>query len=157
MNDQIKLIGSTPFKFEKRRQNIPADLRSIWRISALCLILEHCRGKKASVQKLQILNWAIRNKDSQESMIRFLKGESSSDDVIIRYDPAFPMALNALVGDSLCNLLTGDKIALSEKGKDFAKEVEGLEDCMLQEKSFLKEAKPFFTEGRIQQLISESK
>ena len=79
---------NVPFIFSQKPESIPPDLRPIWRIALLLLLLYSCRGNRASLKKLHVLNWAIRIPESRQRFLRYIKGESKPDDVIIRFEPS---------------------------------------------------------------------
>lgn len=150
-------ISNLPISFRRRSANIPADLRRVWRIAALILCLDFSRGKKCSLNKLRILNWAVRNVTSQEKLIKFFLEKLEPGEVVVRFDPAFPMALRFLIGGNLATLDKGKTISLTADGKAYADRLLASDDCLTREKEFLRIIKPHFTESRLSELLKERK
>ena len=148
-------IFTKSFTFTRKPEAVPIDNRKLWRVSALCLALSYCRANKASMNKLQLINWAIRSNSSQEVLLQFFLRNLDPEKVIIRFDPGFPITMNIMVGEDLCKLISGKSVQLSEKGVRFVKLIEADENLFTKEKKFLEEVKPYATEKNINSLISE--
>src|SRR5215217_5783563 len=149
MSADSGLLFESPYRFRKRADELPADMRPIWRIAALCLILGNSRGRKASIRKIQILNWAIRTQEAQLSLVNFLNGKATPESVVVRFDPAFPAALDLIIAEDLAKMAGSGAIELSHKGIAFFDAVTTDTGCMGQEKEFLKTIRPLALENHI--------
>jgi len=146
--DEIKEI-----RFSRKRVPISPELRPMYRISQIILILHLSSTKQtASLLKLQLFNWGLQNKGRYE---RLLKLKESSDFPIIRFDPFLNRALNygVAMGVFLFNEKTG-KFSLTEKGELLAQRILK-EDVFLEEKKFLKAIKKSLSDAYILQLFKE--
>jgi hypothetical protein len=68
-----------------------------------------------------------------------MKGERQTEDVLVRFDPAFNRALDFAVGERLASLekkSTGLVIELLPAGRELAKDIEEHEDCLKEERDF---------------------
>ena len=148
-----------PLVFRSRPESIPGDLRPVWRICVILLILELAsRGKKSSISKLHVLNWAIRSKENQKVLRQIINGEMSPDSISVRVEPSLDRAVSLAYGEELVEFVGGKNIRLTWQGESAVKKIIGLEDVFLEEKSFLLEigkskltetvVTEFFTEGQ---------
>jgi len=125
------------FTFSRRPAPLPPDLRPMWRVSILLLILQHCRSHRSSLQRFKDL----------------LAGQLSPSDIIVRYEPALIQAIDFALGGILVRRVGGDKLELTEKGAKLA--VKLMEDqwTLSPEKAFLQEVRPQIAENRIRQIV----
>jgi hypothetical protein len=128
------------FFFRSRPDPVSPELRPEWRIAILVLSLKKCGWVgRMSLKKAHVVNWAVREKASRETFLRMMKGERQTEDVLVRFDPAFNRALDFAVGERLASLekkSTGLIIELLPAGKELAKNIEEHEDCLKEERDF---------------------
>ena len=104
----------TAFNFVRRPTSLPPDLRPIWKISMLILMLHICcRGGRSSLQRLHVLNWAVRNHESREDFNHLIEGRLEPTDVVVRYEPGLQRAIDLSLGQKLVSRVGGDKIQLT--------------------------------------------
>jgi len=111
--DEIKEV-----RFSRKRVPISPEMRPIYRISQIILVLHLSSTKQtASLLKLQLFNWGLQNEGRYEQL---LKLKETSYFPIIRFDPFLNRALNfgVAMGVFLFNDKTG-KFSLTEKGEVF--------------------------------------
>lgn len=146
-----------PLVFRSRPEAIPGDLRPIWRICVVLLILELAsRGKKSSISKLHVLNWAIRSKENQKVLLQIIEGEIAPDSISIRVEPSLDRAVNLAHGEELIDFVSGKSIRLTWQGENAAKRIIDLENVFLDEKNFLLEVgKGKLTEAVVNDLFTE--
>lgn len=54
-----------PFSFYERPTPLQPQLRVVWGLATLVLILEICsRSQRSSTSRLHLLNWAVRNNEN---------------------------------------------------------------------------------------------
>lgn len=139
-----------PFSFQKRPTPLTPQLRVIWGLSILVLILDiGSRGKSSSVTRLHLLNWAIRSDENRQRMSKLLENRSSPVADFIQYDPAFTRAIEYAIAEGLVemkNNVTNKPINLIVKGKKLANEIISTENCLEEEKSFLRQKGNLVTE-----------
>ena len=83
----------------------------------------------------------------------FLKGQVSSEEVLIRFDPAFLIALDLGIHEGLFENKGGNILELTKAGIQFAQLISSESDCFVKEKEFLKAIKPYFLEKHIAELL----
>lgn len=145
-----------PFTFRERRTPLTGDLRPAWRISLVLLMLLYSRGKKATLQKLHVLNSACRSTATRSAFLRYVQGNARKDEIIPRVEPSLNRALNLARGEGLVEVENGKNIKLTIVGLELAKRLEVAADCLEAEKSFLKQVGTFVTEGNIEKLFNWS-
>jgi hypothetical protein len=67
-----------PFSFRSQPTPTQPQLRVIWGLSILALILKICsRGDRSSIPRMHVLNWATKNSENRENLINILENHSS--------------------------------------------------------------------------------
>ena len=154
----MKALSSTlldvPFTFERKPDPIPGEMRPQWRIAVLLIILQASRGKKASLRKLHVLSWVVRNSQSRERFIRYVNGELASTDIIIRVDPGLNHALALARAERLIDIVSGKTASMTAKGQAFAQEILSYKDTLSEEKDFMDVIKPHIRESKIAELLA---
>ena len=130
------------FVFRPRPTSLPPELRPDWRISVLLLILlKTGHANTASLKKLHVISWAIRNAGDRRVFLDILKGNATADALMVRFDPALNRALEFALGEKLVafeRLASGGlNVSLTEIGRRTALELEKYRDCLQHEKAFL--------------------
>lgn len=146
--DEIKEI-----KFRRKRVPISPELRPMYRISQIILVLYLSSTKQtASLLKLQLFNWSFQNEGRYE---RLLNLKDTKDFPIICFDPFLNRALNygVAMGVFVFNDGTG-KFSLTDQGEVFAKKILD-EDVFVEEKNFLKSIKKSLSDTYILSLFKE--
>jgi len=117
MKDLIFKELDTAFLFNTRPESIPADLRPLWRISLILLILRIAsRGGKSSFSRLHLLNWSLIATTNYETLKEIIKGNMQPQVAVVRIDPAVSYAVDFAVGEGLMKKENGNHIALTEAG-----------------------------------------
>lgn len=143
-----------PFKFNLRSTPLPADLRPAWRVALVLLILFHSRGQKATLQKLHVLNSAMRTPGTRQVFIEYVEGKARRDEVIPRVEPGLNRAVNFARGEKLVEIEKGKNYRLTPKGLEAAKEIDNSKECLEIEKAFLRRVKKFVSENKIEDLFN---
>jgi hypothetical protein len=143
-----------PFIFKRRPSPVPGDLRPLWRIALVLLILLSSRSKKASLRKLHVISWAARSSINRGRFIRYSKGKIAKDEIIPRVEPSLNRAIDLARGEGLVTVDGGKSLTLSSIGLNLADEINRSEDCLIAEKQFLSEVKSFANETNIDDLLS---
>jgi len=81
-----------PFLFRDRPTSAPSDLRPVWRVPVIVLLVSQCRGEKATHEQLHVLNWAVRSAGSAELLGEYLAGNIPPERAIVRMEPALDRA-----------------------------------------------------------------
>lgn len=153
MSDQFPSLDWIPkFTFVRRPMPVPPDLRPAWKLLTLCLILARCcRGQKAHLNKLFLLSWCLKSEEARSSLLSFLDGKRQPESVIIHIDPSVNRALDFGIADGIFSLVSG-KIALTDKGKLAARELEKMTEVLDTEKRFLSAVGNRLTDDTVKQL-----
>jgi hypothetical protein len=145
-----------PFYFRSQPVPIQPQSRVIWGLSILVLILRiSSRNARSSVTRLHLLNWGLRNDVNRKRLVELIESNSSPL-AAIRCDPGFDQAIQYAIAESLVEVVSGAKnirICLSDKGCQFANEIIAEEECLVEEKKFLREKCSSVTEGLATKLL----
>lgn len=147
-------LVDVPFVFRDRGTAIPADRRPAWRIALVCLLLSNCsRGRKSSIERLHILDWAIRNTDGRRQLLAFLRQESTDRGVIVRYDPALLRAVHFAAAEDYLKI-NGKSIQLATAGVALSDELSSSTDVFENERTFMEELGQSFLEQHIKEFLA---
>jgi len=128
----------TPFVFRDRPEAIPGDLRPIWRIGQVLLVLHMAsRGGRSSFARLHVLNWALHSEGGRESLFGILDGQLFPGTVVIRIEPSLNRAVDYALGEDLVKLVQGDRIQLTIGGRAEAQRIMQYEGLYERERKFL--------------------
>lgn len=145
------------FSFKRRPIPVPGDLRIVWRVSLILLMLAASRSRRASLAKLHILNDAIRS-----NKIGRLKAATDSDARTLpwnlRVEPAFARAIDFVVGEHLAGWTkTGGRasLQLTANGMTAAAALGEFQDVLQEERAIIAEHAKELTEVRVTALLGE--
>ena len=144
----------TPFLFGSRPESLPGDLRPMWRIAAVLLILGIAsRGKKSSFGRLHVLNWAIRTEETRAALKSLIRGGATPETVVVRIEPSLNRAVDLASAEGFLQRVSGDRVQLTGLG---SKRVEALlkSRALEVERLFLKEIGTSLTEARVKSIFS---
>jgi hypothetical protein len=160
LNDPIPVTGeidslfSRRFVFTKRPSAVPGDLRPLWRVSVLLLILANSRKQKATLQKIHFLGHAIRTSENRVKSEAVLSGHRPATDFVLRVDPALGRALDLARGERLVAMQRGRAYELTTKGKTLVNAIMDEPTLLLVEKGFLRRVASVATEKNISSIVS---
>jgi hypothetical protein len=145
------------FSFCERPTPLQPQLRVIWGLSILVLILEVCsRSKRSSISRLHLLNWGIRNNENRERIVELLENRLSPSAILIQYEPGFNKAIDYALAEELIKSETNGRVSLMQNGQKLAKEIISLDDCLEEEKKFLRSKGSVITEKLAKILFKQS-
>lgn len=150
------LFGSIdrPINFQARPEPIPGDLRLAWRLTALAVILYRSRADKAPLQQISILWWAMRSDAARQRFLRWYRGESAPDEVLVRYDPTVNATIDLSIGLHLVTRESNGTLRLTSTGKTVATRAWEIEGFMSNEKEFLSQLPARMTQAVVRDLLS---
>ncbi len=126
--------------FRRRPISIPGDLRPVWRIGLIVILLSRCcRGGKTSLARLHVLSWASRTEQARASLRAALGGTKSPDSLVVRFEPALNRAVDFARGEGLVRRVDGNKIELTDAGRALVKEIDDDKEAFAAEKAFAAE------------------
>lgn len=150
----LPLDNINEIRFSRRKVPISPELRPMYRISQIVLILYISSTKQtASLLKLQLFNWCLKNEKRYDRLINLKKTNVFP---IIRFDPFLNRALNygVAMGVFEFNQNTG-KFSLTKKGEELAVNILS-ENVFIKEVRFLKDIKKSLSDKYILSLFKES-
>lgn len=146
----------TPFVFRSRPEAIPGDIRPMWRIGTLLLILHLAsRGGKSSFGRLHVLNWAIRNRSNRLALARIVKGDVAPDAVIVRIEPSLNQAVDLAHAEGLIDRVGGNRIRLTARGDAQARILTVHATLFSAEREYLHELGKGVTEGLVRSVFAQ--
>jgi hypothetical protein len=151
VEDRIDLLLDQPFVFRNRPISAPPDLRPVWRVPVVLLLVRACRGDRATHEQLQVLNWAIRSGVGAETLRGYLAGEIPPEQAIVRFDPALDRAVALARGLGFIDWATRFWV-LTSVGREAVKQVDeaGVLD---RERSLLAELPKPLTQAAVGRLL----
>ena len=108
-----------------------------WRTAVLCLILSKYHSQRARLDHLHLLNWSLETDGTRELLKVWLSGARPMDRATVRIDPDLNVTITLARGLSLVDVLSSRKVALTETGKAFVRELNDREDILTVEKEYL--------------------
>jgi hypothetical protein len=146
-----------PFSFHKQPTPLQPQLRVVWGLSTLVLILKICsRSQRSSISRLHLLSWAIRSAENRERMVELLENRLSPLVNLIHYDPGFNRAIEYALAEGLIEAQNKGRVSLTQNGIKLAQEIIHLEDCLEEEKTFLKIRGSAITETLAKSLLKST-
>ncbi len=127
-----------PIIFRERPAALPGDLRPLWRVSLLVLLLRKCcRGDKSSLRRIHVLSSAARSKEVAETLLDAIENVIPPGLVIVRIEPALNRAIDYAIGEGLVKRGKKDRLELTSAGKKFADELMQNPLLLASEKRFI--------------------
>ncbi|QDX29483.1 hypothetical protein [Dickeya poaceiphila] len=149
----MDLLKVTPEKmtFNSTGSPVEPELRPIWRISLLTIILNKlCRGSSASLKKIQVLYSLIASADKRS---RYLS-EGAFSDISIRFDPLLDKAISLGLAEGVFSLDTAKSVVLTNKGTLLSKKIYKDSTLFVFEKEFIENySKSEFSDKKIDQIL----
>lgn len=155
--DHLAQLGSR-FTFQKRPIPIPHELRADYRMATLLLMLHFCGWKgQAALDKLHVLNWALRTSSTRKAMRDRLDGNLHMRDIPVKFDSAFSRAIDLARGEGYVERTTTGAIALAPIGSAWLKDILAESSCLVGEKAFLMAVGKSLTREQLQSVLNPSK
>lgn len=140
--------------FTDRPEAVPFTYRISYKVAQLCLILaKSCGRGGCSILKLHMIALALASEDDMKMLIDFADN-IISEYTLIRFDPAVNRALNYALADKIFTQQANGLYRLTDKGKNFVREIDKDTDLMAREKNLLNRLSNKLTEAKIKGLMS---
>ncbi len=121
MEDILPFEDSQKIIFSQKKISIPTDLRPMYKISLILMMLKiNGYSKKLSYLQIQYLNWVIKHKEKIEKL-NLSNDELPFDN--IRLDPFIDIAIEYSIGENLIKLTKQGKLELSVKAEAFINKI----------------------------------
>lgn len=144
-----------PFVFARRPTAVPGDLRPLWRMNLVVLLLRKCcRSNRSSFARLHVLSWACLSEENRSTLLRVLNKTEDFDALVVRVEPSLNRAVDYAIGEGLLRRVGGDKFELTPHGVTSADELSALEDCLVPEKEFMTQLGKRVTETLVNELFA---
>lgn len=135
-------------KFTRRPSPALAEQRPLYKITQALLIVEICcRGKKCSLIKLHLLNWALKSRGRISSLEIAAKNKKLSIPVW-GFDPALAVALQLALEEEIFTI-EGLSLKITKKGNQLLDVIINDETAFPKEKSQLKKIGKGITEEMV--------
>lgn len=144
----------SPIAFAERPDPIPGDLRLGWRLASFALILARCHANTANMEQIHLLAWALRSKDSRDTLVRWFEKRKSPDDFIVRYDPSLSRTIAIAIAVGLARRNANQTISLSEGGIALASNVWSEAGVMRTEKEFLEKLPRKISQKAVREIMA---
>ena len=143
-----------PFVFREQPTAIKGDLRPLWRMCLVVLLIRKCcRGNRTSYARLHVLNWAMLNKEDRKRLLALINDTSEPTDILVRIEPFLNTAVNYAVGEGLIKQENGNRLLLATKGVSLADKLFEMNDVFKLEKEFVAALGNKLTERLVSELF----
>ncbi|CDG87327.1 hypothetical protein [Xenorhabdus bovienii] len=132
----MNILNEIPEKmtFSSSGSPVEPELRAIWRISLIVIILKKlCRGSSASQKKIQVLYSILSSSDKMGSYSKY----GINAELNIRFDPLLDRAISIGLGEKLLEMDEAKSIRLTKKGNHLSEMIYSAESIFTLEKEFI--------------------
>jgi hypothetical protein len=147
-------ILSDEIIFDAKPDAVPYNYRISYKIAQLCLIMSiNCGKGGCSLYKLHMISVGMCTKREMEQLLAFTEGRLANY-TVVRFDPAVNRAINYAIADNLVYQQINGLFRLTDKGRNYAKQIYKIEDLLVNEKGFLNKLAGSLSEEMIKTLMS---
>ncbi len=151
-------LFDVPFIFRSRPSPLSGAVRPAWRIALVTLLVNKCRGQRASFEQLHVLNWATQVSGARETLVGLLSGDARNPaEAIVRFDPALNRAIDLGRGSGFFEWHAGKWLHLTPRGKALLAIVENHPTLFESERSFLNKISGKVSHARIEALLATTR
>ena len=143
----MRLLASRPFEFVERPRPIDAEERVLWRLPQLLLILYYSRGKRSTLNRLELLMWAIRSQKAITVLMGALAGTRNPRAVLVRQDKSVEHLIALALGEGLLHRNSTLRFQLSTSGIRMVEEILAVLDVFVAEREVVQQLARRVTEG----------
>jgi hypothetical protein len=123
-------IGKFPFdlikeaSFTERPRAIPANLRPVYRLCIIMLILKcNCRANTGSILQMQFFNWILKSPVLRDHVLRQGDATKVFSLGLIHLDPMVNLALRYGIAEGLIEVTNQSKFKLTDLGDRFVETI----------------------------------
>ena len=140
--------------FDAKPDAVPYNYRISYKVAQLCLIMRICGwGDVCSLVKLHMISFALISHDNMKKLIDYT---DESDSVpVVRFDPAFKLALTFSIGYGLIKRQQNSKFKLTDRGRLLAEQIKADENLMVVEINDLCLLSKRLTENKVDEMIGK--
>jgi hypothetical protein len=112
---KIEDIIDSPFTFTRRKNHLACDIRPLWKICLVVLILGITgRDMSASIKKIHVASWAVKRETHLDALIIWA-GKDSNKRPDVRLDPYLDEVVDLMFSSGFLGK-NGDKLFLTDSG-----------------------------------------
>jgi len=157
MRSAADLVTKTPVvRFRRQPAPVPAELRPLWRVSQLLILLAICghgKQKRISVRRLHVVAWGTRSPQTQAQVISQFSSADILGGAFVGVDPALNMAIDFAAGEGMITYMANGRISLTPLGISAAQELLRSE-CLAFERTAAYAIKPHVTETSVNRVFA---
>ena len=145
--------------FVRRPAPLPPELRTIWRIGVVLIVMRICGWKKEcriSLRRLHTIGWALQSPRTLAALERQLNGGSIPGGPFVSVDPALNLAVDFTIGEGLAKRAGGGRLVLTDGGWEAANEILD-SDVLLFEAQAARGLKRIATEAGVADLLRKAR
>lgn len=143
----------TQLKFTRRPTPVLPDHRPLYKIAQVLLILSESRGRKSSLPRLHLFNWALKSEQRMQMLREAVKQDRLSLPTW-GFDPALAIALRFAVAEHLIAQIANG-YQLEEKGRRFIEAALSDQDILQDEKAVMSEVGKGITEKMVEAVAKD--
>lgn len=143
----LQLLASRPFVFVERPRPIDAEERILWRLPQLLLAFYFSRGKRSSLNRIELIMWAIRSRKALTVLRGALDGSRNPDAVLVRQDRSVEHLVALALGEGLLHRNRSLRFQLTATGSRMVEEILAVQDLLIAEREVVQQLARRVTEG----------
>ena len=142
----------TRLTFHRKPMPIYAEHRPLYKVAQILLVLEYAsRGGKSSFLKLQLFNWALKERSRMDSLVKAAEKEKLEINVW-GIDPTLNGAIQFAISEGLIKQ-EATNILITEKGNKYVESIVNEQDVLNTEIEFYSKVKKKISEKIISQVV----
>lgn len=140
-----------PFTFTKRKQFIPCEMRPIWKMSLLIIIVGVLRKNDAcSLKRIHVANWVTKKQQHLDELLDW-SNKNTNIKPEVRMEPSVDKALELLISDGYLNKVAG-RLEFSDLGEAAFLSL-NQDSIFLLEKEYLDKAKRYLSDANVDRIF----
>lgn len=140
--------------FDSKPDAVPFNYRISYKMGQVCLIIDICGGRKSlSLMQIQMIASAMNSEQNKKSFLDFCLSNNKMLFTTVHFDPAVNRILKYAVADGMIKQLVQGTFRLTDKGKNFVKEIKKDSYLMKDEMAYLNQIGSKLTQEKISALI----
>lgn len=158
MDDLLPFDQIAHFSFRQRPIAIPAELRPLFRIGQIVLVINKCcRGAVASAIQLHLFCWALNSQENMNALLGYIANQNTISSIPIHLDPSINRAIQFAIADEFLKVEPSGKIAIAPKGELLYVEIMADLSMFGGEKQFLQKIGKKLTDTTARRMIEGHK
>jgi hypothetical protein len=144
------LINS-PFTFTRRKNHLACEVRPLWKLCLVVLILGISgKDKSATLKKIHVANWVVKNNEHLELFLNWA-GKADKKRPNVRLDPYLDEVIDIMVSNKIVERYKG-KVVLIDIGLELLNSLLD-SDVYIFEKEAIKSSRKYLSEAAVQRVF----